>query len=734
MISAISMHTFAQKIKYKEVYEYIKKKDYEGALPYLKIVLKADSLQPSANLYLGVICYTRAKNMDVLKQNPAVLRFADSAGFYLARARRMINEKEIRKNDEFYTIYAKSKKDTSKFINDRDTILARVLYDIDYKSAEIKKHKLNAQKIFNRFSKGVTFYNQSAFAYRDLNNRFITEKQMLLLSDDAVVKSLKDIATNFDSATYHLAEYLKAIKEYPIKDYSQNIKPQNIETYRLDGLNIPDFLAKEVTVWNYSQWAKTNLELLEKDVKRVREMLIKYENKYNRYFDQIQNRTLNEDSVRSFLPDKKILMITNKYDFGALPVKMLAYKAAKLAFLVTTLDKYNTTDSLNPHTIEPRAMLFTDLNRKIKLCDTALMEIAKINVAEEAKKHPEYISKVYTNVSNLQTYINNEQQFVTFFKNQYSDTYIKILYMYLQKWYDSTSYIVYNSAELPLSVTRNSTKSGYKTTAVREDRYGNIYVCGYNGTAESATSFVCKINAYRQIIWFKNIPNRLESKAGFTTEFPTAIEVVGDGCVLSVNYKLGTTIKNLLVRYDKVGNEILAKRYDLGKITRKIVYDEIGDNYIMALKGTELIDYTETDEQVNVACVNNQGGATWIQQIYLTGNIADFIKVFEGYMLVCNYAKVGAGGTSQIASRAGTTIAKSNIFMMKFTGQGKIGPYETIPSYTPIYAIGAVKVSSGNINIVGYSDDMTPDYLFKKYTEREKQMQKVVNSNMEFVY
>ncbi len=235
--------SFSQKVKYKEVYELVKTKKYSAAFPLLKVVLKNDTSIASANLHLGNILYSRAKAYDFLKTNEAAQIDCDSALFFLIRAKRQINDKETRKNDDYYTAYTRNTKDTLKPITNKDTILKRITADLDYKIKDIPHHKSQIKTIFYLFNKSVDFYAKAGSLYKSINNKYANVKELCMLSDEALEKDIKNIQVAYDSSVYYFDEYKKAIKAYPINEYNQQYEIESIETYRLDGLSKTDFLA-----------------------------------------------------------------------------------------------------------------------------------------------------------------------------------------------------------------------------------------------------------------------------------------------------------------------------------------------------------------------------------------------------------------------------------------------------------------------------------------------------------
>jgi hypothetical protein len=722
IIGLTALQTFAQKVKYKDVFQMITTGQKEAAFPYLKLLLKSDTSLPSVNLQTGLILYEKAKSFDVLKSNEAALQFCDSAAFYLARAKRLINEKEIRKNDEYYLDY----KNLPKPIDNRDSILKRVQNDIERKRKDIIFYKANIKRIFSFFNKSIENYNTAAQLYRAINYRYVTAKEMCLLSDEKLLDELRKIAQTFDSSVTYINAYKKAIKEFPIAGYNQNYTVTPIETYRIDGLTKTDFISANISLWNYSEWAKAMTTQINSDIKKIREQILFYDQRYNKTFDRIQAKTISPDTVLAIKPDMKLYKLLSKYDYNSLAIKILDYKQSKLEFMGNGMSKLNAIENTNRGNVEAKAAFMYGINRQIATSDTALQKLSAVNISKNAPKYTAYISKSFADTVGLRTFIKNEKAFIDQSKKDGFFHYELLMYNQLQKYNDTISYIPFTTYQIPIFQSFEYSRSTVRTTFVKEDKKGNTFI---TGTLSTGGNFIAKMNSSRQIEWLKVIAQKVPG----STEFPTAIETIDEGCAVVVNSKTGTVIKNTIVKFDKTGLETMSKPMNGNAVARQMIYDEINDGYLIVFKGHNPSDYTDAEEPLYIISFDAAGMPKWTQNFNLYGSVAEFSKIFEGYLFLCNFTQMTTGG-SKLESRAGTAFSKSNILMLKLSPSGEVKSYETISSATPVYTIGSVKVSSSNINILGFNGDFIPGYIYQFQDTRLTKLHKVVNSNLEFVY
>jgi hypothetical protein len=117
---------FSQKVKYKDIFPLLEKKQYDAAEPLLKKYLEKEQDNPNAVLYMGIIQmekYFKLQSTDPQGAGKA----KDEAIRYLTQAKNEVNEWEVSKNEDYYTYYKRRNVRTGKVeVNASD-----VTYDIE---------------------------------------------------------------------------------------------------------------------------------------------------------------------------------------------------------------------------------------------------------------------------------------------------------------------------------------------------------------------------------------------------------------------------------------------------------------------------------------------------------------------------------------------------------------------------------------------------------------------------
>ena len=125
---------FAQKLKYKDIFALLEKKQYEAAEPLLKQYLEKDIGNANALLYMGII--NMEKYYKILPQDKqAAKKSKDDAIHYLQLAKLNMDKKEVSKNERYYQAYKRRDLRSGTFQVSQNDIVT----DIDKRIAKLNE-------------------------------------------------------------------------------------------------------------------------------------------------------------------------------------------------------------------------------------------------------------------------------------------------------------------------------------------------------------------------------------------------------------------------------------------------------------------------------------------------------------------------------------------------------------------------------------------------------------------
>jgi tetratricopeptide (TPR) repeat protein len=192
----ISSATYAQKVKYKDIFGLLKTKQYEAAEPFLRKYLKENDDNPNAFLYRGIIAHEKSAKEDILRNTEKTIAQMDTAIYFYTKAYQTITEKELKRNDEYYELYNRRDLRTGEF----GVKLSDVQFDIQKKLEGLRERIDRLKMVKHYFVLADSLYRKSNALYLTIQKTYPGEKEFYLRGDDNLLKSLTALALRYDSA------------------------------------------------------------------------------------------------------------------------------------------------------------------------------------------------------------------------------------------------------------------------------------------------------------------------------------------------------------------------------------------------------------------------------------------------------------------------------------------------------------------------------------------------------
>lgn len=250
----------AQKVKYKDIFPTLEAKNYAEGEPLLRLFFANDKNadEPSANLQMAYIFEQKAMKARVIEDSTQLYQMGDSAIIYFFNAKRLIDEKELKKNDDYYREFYRRDLRTGEF----GIKLSDIHLSIDDRIAAVQKRITNARSINKNvaliertYSESQALFRQLLAAYRDYNEfvmQATTEKlsafDPLIDNDEVIERAAKDITAS--------------VIVIDNTGFNPQLKKRTIADLATDGRSPSDVYAGEFNFWDYKEWAlKTKREV-----------------------------------------------------------------------------------------------------------------------------------------------------------------------------------------------------------------------------------------------------------------------------------------------------------------------------------------------------------------------------------------------------------------------------------------------------------------------------------------
>ena len=461
LLNLIIYPASAQKVKYKDIYTLLSTKQYEQAEPFLKNYIKANDNNPNAFLYMGIVFQEKALKNDLLKQTRYLLLNIDSAIFFYHRALKTIDEKEIKRNKEYYQNYNRRDMRTGEF----GVKLSDIQFDIEKKIEGLRERIDRVKMVQYYFLLSDSLYKKCNVLFKTIQEEYPGQKELLLRGDEASVSKLKGLAVRFDSTLKAFENYRSSLQLLGSTTYNQVINLQDIVNFTSDGRSLADFYQNDLQVWDYKKFASQAAEVIEKEIFPMREHLVAYDIEIGKLRDKLSKDSVSVRSDLTKLIDKLLYAQLKKIDPDPLPMHVFTMKLADLEYRSLQLENKAYKDSLDLHWRLRAAQ--QEMTHVLKL-DSVAGKLNTLDMDEAARNYHYFVTNTYESSSVLKSYVKALKDF--------AERDIRKLEEKLKSYSQALRWLVVNNDSVPL-FTDELDNIRFKPLLINDEKYtcGIVY-------------------------------------------------------------------------------------------------------------------------------------------------------------------------------------------------------------------------------------------------------------------
>ncbi|MEO5602646.1 MAG: hypothetical protein ABIR06_17110 [Cyclobacteriaceae bacterium] len=426
---------FGQKVKYKDIYALLSTKQFEQAEPFLKSYLRENQDNPNAFLFMGNIYQEKSAKNDILKQTKLALSNMDSAILYYDRANKLIDDREVRRNKEYYQSYNRRDLRTGEF----GVKMSDIQFDIEKRIEGLKERIDRVKMVKHFFVLADSTYKKAHATFATLQKTYPGERQLYLQADENLVKTLSMLTNRFDSCMKAFDQYKSSANLLGKIGYNQTLSVSEISNFSNDGTTSADFYADQPMVWNYKKFADEAKQTVEAEIFPMRQHLITYDIEINKLREKIKSDSVSVRNDLTKLIDKLLYDQLKKFDPEPLPMAVFSLKTAELEYRSLLLEHRSLKDSSDIH------LQIAMLNKEIALLgklDSVATKLSDEQLEAKAIDYTHFINNTYSNTTVLKSYVHSLKEFGL--REQ------KIRDALLEKRKTSLHYIVDGADSIPL--------------------------------------------------------------------------------------------------------------------------------------------------------------------------------------------------------------------------------------------------------------------------------------------
>lgn len=395
----------AQKVKYKDIFALLSTKQYEQAEPFLKKYLQTNDDNPNAWLYMGMIFQEKALGNDVLKETELALAHMDSAISCYDKTLKMIDEREVRRNREYYQAYNRRDLRTGEF----GVKLSDIQFDLEKKIEGLLERIGKVKMVKHFFSLSDSLYRKSNKLYRELQNTYDTERQLLLRADEQTIQQLTLLSERFDSCITAFENYKSSSSNLGKTGYNQELILVTIKDFRQDGTSLADFYQDDLKLWDYRKFAKETSSTIRSEIFPVREKLVRLDREIETLREKLsrEGESVRQvvDGLRKQFPYGQL----QNFDPEPLPTQIFNLKVYDLSYQSVLLENLPFQDSADVHV---QLKLVDKELELLKVLDSLLTRLPDEYIDLKATDYAHFIQNTGGDAA-IKQYVNHIRDFTS---------------------------------------------------------------------------------------------------------------------------------------------------------------------------------------------------------------------------------------------------------------------------------------------------------------------------------
>lgn len=689
--------TASAQTNFDDLFESMKSNDRFSNVLHLRYYQKENPEHAITYYLLGDAFDKYMRETDPLKYFFNLNNYYQQANTCYELARGKLDEKQARADREYFG--------NIKILDgDRKVDYEDIIFEMDNRLKSLGEYYQNAAKVNDFYVRFINKYNECLFGFRNIQGYYPSYKDLCLLANPAQIKSIEKIGTNFEESLSYFNSYSAACKTLPYFSKIPVSKLKPIITYRLEGLVESDYSAPLVELWDYKTWANDFVNVIDKDIRLIREELLSTDTKLDAQIKKLQENEFYSDQISVFKSDERFKFLIGKYDYNSLSNKLLNYKEAKIDFLKFSRSKINDPLDTTESYLINRLTFFKDLALKLNALNAEASNLEKSVSIESIEKYNDFYETRYQGMDRFARWCNAERYNNTknFNKN------LKNLDLFLEREAEKYKYtglnVDYLTKKLALGIqpSDEAIRPGQLITQkFKPFAKSTYYLSGIEGAKDSlAHSFIAQVDTSQSVRWFiaPHFQNEKDEKSSVVV---SEMEILDDSTLLILFHKHhkspdGIKFRNYVAKYDWKGKELTRMVIDTLGVPQFFYYDDISDEYFIATKQPRYNENNNNTEQYSFRLLSGNGDEKWTQQFSLKGNLVDIVLTNSNYIIFLNVSTF-THGTDFAFDGKGETSALG----IYLNYDGSIKGYYQFGYEGSLELTSVLKVNSNNLSLVG---------------------------------
>jgi hypothetical protein len=593
-----------------------------------------------------------------------------------------LEAKEVKKNSAYY----QATPEPRTFEN--------IKKDIDNRSADVLEHKKYFDRNQEYLKNGIFKYNACIEIFSKINAQNSRLNDLYFLADNELKKNLKDLQDNFDSTLYYLEKLKYSLEEYSMGDYKINYSLLPVPVYRLHGLTSSNFIAKNVTLWDFKSWVNAFNAVLDADVAFLYQKVEEVHKENLGYIEKLTR--LDTTGIEpNYTINPLIINKVYKYDYNSVVAPLLIYQEEKIKCLYHNADNVIDTKLNSPNNYAKSNTFYYDLIVKKQMVDSALSLTSSKASTEALKKYSAFFAKNYKDFKGFQSYLKNEATANDAGLHAALDA-------YKNRFFKPVSVGVLSHKEANLYTTivppDKTGEAGYFIHAKSVTADKKVFITGSYVNNSEIQAFAALLNDSENIEWLRTFDKKEGKNYGVLAAHSD------NGFTVVVSAANGNEISNYLYLLDINGNEKKNLKLAATTVPRKLIYDDISETFFIAFKGNSYSPYDISSDVLHLYLLDSGLTTVWNSDLQFTGYLSNVIRTNNQLYVYGAYSEV-----KDAEGKVYTTDnEKINMFVYTASASGKQVSLKTFDAPFSYYPLLVSKISNEYVDVISVKNKLEP--------------------------
>lgn len=402
----ITLSAAAQKVKYKDIFEFIEKEQYDESDQLLIDFLKnpKNSDHANANFQMGKMYMRNLVKLHLFKKWDVIQQYTDSALHYMDLSKKLIDEKEIKKNDVYYAEFEQRDIRTGK----KTIKVFDIHFEIDDKINWLTERAKQVELVNGQAKKLQSDYEDLQERFSDFLKEKHSIPELYLQAGLGTIAQLESLGEAYSGLLTEANQYTQNVKSIPSSELIIALVENNIEDPFEVELTSVDFTADIVKLWNFHQWSEKTRTNIVSDILPLKNELIQYDQEISGRLERLKSGQMIDSK---FLNDQKISELAKKlgpFDQDPLPIHMFKLKLMESKYHSLVLKQ---PDPLEVDNLGRRMDFTSERNELLKLLLEEINIISDLNIDLQIRNYSGYVNSQYKGFAGLESYLKNIKSF-----------------------------------------------------------------------------------------------------------------------------------------------------------------------------------------------------------------------------------------------------------------------------------------------------------------------------------